>query len=230
KTSDILFDRLSRPYSKDDQEKIKQKYVTKEALIASSIRVKRVVEDMIHHYREHIRPNGFKAQIVCASREAASTYKKWLDELSDYSSGVIFSNEKNDQEVLERYEKPLDEDPLAFLIVCGSLEVGFDAPIKQVIYIDAPLKEHTLLQVIARTNQPYDKKTYGLVVDYYGFTSNLEKTLNMFYPEDIEGVMNHIDDEIPRLQSRHRRVMQFFDHIDIADTERCILVLEPEEV
>ncbi|RIU93434.1 type I restriction endonuclease subunit R [Oceanobacillus picturae] len=243
-TIDTLFDRFFRDYSDEDKERIKQKYVTEEALTASPKRLKTVVPDIIDHYEKHIQPNGFKAQIVSISREAAVAYKKLLDELSDYESAVIISSGHNDKEEMKRYalsraeekemiqrfKKPLEEDRLAFLIVCDKLLTGFDAPIEQVMYLDKPLKEHNLLQAIARTNRTYDKKTHGLIVDYYGVSRFLEEALGIFHEEDIKGAMHHVDEEIPRLQSRHRRVMQFFDYINKSDLEANLKVLEPEDI
>src|SRR5699024_6673148 len=105
-----------------------------------------------------------------------------------------------------------------------------DAPIEQVMYLDKPLKEHNLLQAIARTNRKYDKKSHGLIVDYYGVSNFLEEALGIFHEEDIKGAMHHVDEEIPRLQSRHRRVMEFFDYIRKDDLEANLKVLEPEDV
>src|SRR5699024_8853344 len=243
-TIDTLFDRHFREYSDEDKERIKQKYVTEEAITASRKRIKTVVLDIIEHYERHILPNGFKAQIVTVSREAAAIYKEFLDELSDYESKVIISSGHNDPEFLHRYtlskseekeainrfKQPMEEDSLSFLIICDKLLTGFDAPIEQVMYLDKPLKEHNLLQAIARTNRKYDKKTHGLIVDYYGVSRFLEEALGIFHESDIKGAMHHVDEEIPRLQSRHRRAMQFFDHIPKDNLEANLKVLEPLDV
>lgn len=98
------------------------------------------------------------------------------------------------------------------------------------MYLDKPLKDHNLLQAIARTNRKYDKKTHGLIVDYYGVSSFLEEALGIFREKDIKGALQHVDEEIPRLQSRHRRAMQLFDYIRKDDIESNLRVLEPEEV
>ena len=95
------------------------------------------------------------------------------------------------------------------------LLVGYDVPIVQVMYLDKELREHSLLQAIARVNRPYDKvKTHGLIVDYYGITKNLRKALAMFYEEDIKGVLTPMDKLLSDLNLRHRDVMAFFDDID----------------
>ncbi|HHP5603569.1 TPA: type I restriction endonuclease subunit R [Bacillus paranthracis] len=241
---DELFDRQFREYSEEDRERIKKKYATEQAIISSQKRIKRIVLDMIEHYEKHIQPNGFKAQIVAISREAAVMYKEMLDELSNYESKVIMSAGHNDEEhlqkhhlskdeekdVIARFKKPMSEDKLSFLIVCDKLLTGFDAPIEQVMYLDKPIKEHNLLQAIARTNRTYDKKTYGLIVDYYGVSRFLEQALAIFNKEDVQGALQNIDTEIPRLQSRHRSAMRFFDYISTDNLEACLQVLEPEDV
>src|SRR5699024_10179776 len=236
--------RFFRDYSDEDQERIKQKYVTEEAITASRKRIKAVVLDIIEHYETHILPNGFKAQIVTISREAAAIYKELLDELSDYKSKVIMSSDHNDTDFLKQYtltkaeekdaisrfKQPMEDDSLAFLIVCDKLLTGFDAPIEQVMYLDKPLKEHNLLQAIARTNRTYDKKTYGLIVDYYGVSGFLEEALGVFHEEDIKGALHEIDAEIPRLETRHRTAMRFFDYINKDDLDACVMVLDPEDI
>jgi type I restriction enzyme, R subunit len=241
---DDLFDRKFREYSDEERERIKKRYATEEVLIASPKRIRRIVLDIIEHYENHIKPNGFKAQVVAVTREAAVIYKEMFDELSDYESKVIISGSHNDDErmrkhhlskdeekrVIERFKKPMSEDSLSFIIVCDKLLTGFDAPIEQVMYLDKPLKEHNLLQAIARTNRTYDKKTYGLVVDYYGVSRFLEQALGIFAEQDIKGALQSVDSEIPRLQSRHRRAVRFFDYVRRDDLEGCIQILEPEDV
>lgn len=243
-TLDELFDRKFREYDEDTREEIKKKYANEQAIIASPKRVEQIALDIIHHYETHIEPNGFKAQVVAISREAAVMYKEKLDELSDYESVLVISGSHNDKETMKkfhlssddekkyiaRFKKPMSEDKLAFVIVCDKLLTGFDAPIEQVMYLDKPLKEHTLLQAIARTNRTYDKKDYGLIVDYFGVSRFLEKALDIFTKQDVQGALKPIDSEIPRLQSRHRAVMNYFDYINKSNSEACVQVLEPEDV
>jgi len=243
-TLDQLFDRKFREFDEETRERIKKKYADEEAIIASPKRIEQIVLDIIQHYETHIQPNGFKAQIVAISREAAVTYKEKLDELSDLESMVVYSSGNDDTDrlkqyhlskdeeknIIARFKKPLSEDNLAFLIVCDKLLTGFDAPIEQVMYLDRPLKEHNLLQAIARTNRTYDKKDYGLIVDYFGVSSFLEKALSIFSKQDIQGALMPVESELPRLQTRHRAAMKFFDYIRKDDLEGCLQVLEPEDV
>lgn len=243
-TLDQLFNRKFREYDEKNRERIQKKYATEEAIIASPKRIEQISLDLIEHYETHIKPNGFKAQIVVITREAAAMYKAKLDELSDIESAVVFSGGHNDKEelkqhhltkeeeklIIDRFKKPFNEDPLAILIVCDKLLTGFDAPIEQVMYLDKPLKEHNLLQAIARTNRTYDKKTYGLIIDYFGVSSFLEKALGIFTKQDIKGALHPVDSEIPRLQTRHRKAMSYFDYINKENVEACIQALEPEDV
>ena len=99
------------------------------------------------------------------------------------------------------------------------------------MYLDSPLREHTLLQAIARVNRKADQKTYGLVVDYWGVSQALQEALQIFSPEDVTGAMKPKVDELPRLQSRHQAAIQFFARVrDRNDLQECVAVLEPEDV
>lgn len=239
---DALFDRMFANYEKDDRERIKQKYATTEAITAAPKRIEAICMDIIEHYEQHIAPNGFKAQIVAVNRETAILYKQTLDKLNAPESVVIISVGHNDKDeikqfhlseqqqknYIERFKNP--DDKLQFIIVCDMLLTGFDAPIEQVMYLDKPLREHNLLQAIARVNRTYDGKTYGLIVDYYGVSAFLKQALDVFHEKDIRGVMMPVESEVPRLQSRHRAAMRFFDHVNTDNLEACIKVLEPEDV
>jgi type I restriction enzyme, R subunit len=114
-------------------------------------------------------------------------------------------------------------------VVCDMLLTGFDAPVEQVMYLDAPLREHTLLQAIARVNRTADGKDYGLVVDYWGVALFLEKALSIFSPSDIQGALKPKTDLLPRLESYHRTAMRFFAKIRRDDVEACIRLLDPED-
>jgi len=198
--------------------------------------------DIIKHYEEHIRPNGFKAQIVAATRDIAVGYKETLDRLNGPPSALIISFTNDDPERIARWQWTRDrqkelidsfkQDPpdrLAFIIVCDMLLTGFDAPIEQVMYLDAPLREHTLLQAIARVNRPHEGKTYGLVVDYWGVADNLQDALGIFEAQDIQGALTPLEDQLPRVQVLHRKAKRFFDGIDRGDLDACVAVLEPED-
>jgi type I restriction enzyme R subunit len=114
--------------------------------------------------------------------------------------------------------------PLKILIVCDRLLTGFDAPVEQVMYLDKPLRDHNLLQAIARTNRPLPamKKRTGIVVDYFGVFTNLEKALN--FDESIrEESLIDWDALRATVPGEVARCMELFDGITIADTRECLL-------
>ncbi len=243
-TIDQLFDRVFADRSEDERAVIKRRFATEQAIAGAPRRIEAICLDLIEHFNQFIAPNGFKAQVVATSRHAAVSYKDALDRLHGPESALIMSAGHNDEERLTRWHLGKEEqdrvierfkdhdDPLAMLVVCDMLLTGFDAPVEQVMYLDAPLKEHTLLQAIARVNRPHgDEKTYGLVVDYWGVSANLQEALDIFSTTEIQGALTPNVDELPRLQSRHAAAMRFFQSVaDTSDLDACVRVLEPEDV
>jgi type I restriction enzyme R subunit len=135
----------------------------------------------------------------------------------------------------EVFQNP--HDPLQFLIVCDMLLTGFDAPIVQAMYLDQRMKEHTLLQAVARTNRPFPRKNFGLVVDYVGVGRELAQALAIFDKEDLEGIFT-VDDikrEIIALAEAHKKTMTFFKAVkrNLPPEEliqKCLQILAPEDV
>ncbi len=122
---------------------------------------------------------------------------------------VAVRKESRELNAVENFKRKFnDEHPatgVAFLIVCDMLLTGFDAPIEQVMYIDKKLKEHNLLQAIARVNRTYSNKTVGYVVDYIGLTENLKTALSIYSgkdQKDILGSSKSIEWEVPVRESR----------------------------
>ncbi len=140
---------------------------------------------------------------------------------------------------IERFKKPLPTDdsdkgdPLAFLVVKSMLLTGFDAPIEGVMYLDRPIREAELLQAIARVNRTGHGKTAGILVDYYGVARHLKDALSAYSAEDIEGALQSIEDEIPKLRDRHARVVALFKQRDvdpIEDVEGAVFLLSDERL
>ena len=243
-TIDQLFDRVFADRTDDERAAIKQRFATEQAIAGAPRRIETICLDLIDHFTKFIAPNRFKAQVVATSRHAAVTYKETLDRLNGPESALIMSSGHNDEGRLARWHRSKVEqdllverfkdryDPLAMLVVCDMLLTGFDAPDEQVMYLDAPLREHSLLQAIARVNRPHgDEKTYGLVVDYWGVSAKLQDALAVFSTTEVQGALTPHMDELPRLQTRHAAAMNFFRTvIDTSDLDACIRVLEPEDV
>ncbi len=122
---------------------------------------------------------------------------------------------------------------LAFLIVKSMLLTGFDAPIEGVMYLDRPIREAELLQAIARVNRTGHGKTAGIVVDYYGIAKHLKEALTEYSAEDIDGALQSLADEIPKLRDRHMRVMALFEarNVDpMGDAEAAVVALGDERL
>jgi type I restriction enzyme R subunit len=152
---------------------------------------------------------GYKAFLVAVDREACALYKAELDKhLPEEYSKVVYSPGYNDPPELAKYHLSTEEEKRirkAFrkpdelpkiLIVTEKLLTGFDAPILYCMYLDKPMRDHVLLQAIARVNRPYEdedgrKKPSGFVLDFVGIFDKLEKAL-AFDSQDIEGVVHDI--------------------------------------
>jgi type I restriction enzyme R subunit len=252
KSLDQLFNDLFYDNTEEEKALLKKKYATIETLSKADRRIERIAHDMVEHFNTKIRPNGFKAQIVASDRIRAIKYKEILDKLvgPERSEVVITVNNKDPKEWKERYRRTREEEniikeafndpsnPLEFLIVCDKLLTGFDAPIEQVMYLDQPLKEHTLLQAIARTNRTYPRKNFGLVVDYVGIGIGLAEALVIFEKEDLEGIfgVDDIQKELANLDYWHKKTLKFFEKIDFLKgkpediLQRCMEILKPEDV
>jgi type I restriction enzyme R subunit len=240
-TLDQLFDRVFAQYSAEDRQAIKQRYGNDRAIAAASKRIEVIVLDLLDHYQRYIQPNGFKAQVVAVDRQTAAAYFDAIQRLNGPECALIISGGHNDplaayvlerdkQAVLiERFKDPSDR--LCILVVCDMLLTGFDAPVEQVMYLDSPLSEHTLLQAIARVNRTMDKKDYGLVIDYWGVSEDLQAALQIFTSTDVKGALTPKADELPRLQTRHAATLRFFRKLaDKGDLHACVDALAAEDV
>lgn len=133
---------------------------------------------------------------------------------------------------VENFCKPFDfEDHdkeltgIAFLIVCDMLLTGFDAPVEQVMYIDKKLREHNLLQAIARVNRVSTNKKRGFIVDYIGLANHLTEALSIYSEEDAQDIqsgLKNILSEVPILDERYQRLLQHFRAADVGNIEGFI--------
>jgi len=242
-TIEQIFERVFSSLDQEMKDKLKKQYVTKGKIAEAPSRIKKIAFDIVNHYTAHIEPNGYKAMLVAPSREGAVIYKQELDKLNVPSKIIMTSHlgEKGkDDKLWDEYylsneqrereaEKFKDQkDPTKILIVVDMLLVGYDAPIVQVLYLDQTLKEHNLLQAIARVNRPYDEaKDHGLIVDYCGVTKDLKNALEIFEEQDIQGALIPIDHELDDLRNRHKKAMSHFKGIDRNSIEQIIEHFEP---
>ncbi len=223
--------------NKKELAEIKRQYATPDVLAGAPQRIERIAMDIVEHYSQAIKPNGFKAMIVVETREAADLYKKALDRLINPSLSAVVMTVNRGEEWAEKYAlsdveesaiKDRFNDPkssLNFLIVCDKLLTGFDAPILQAMYLDKRLKEHTLLQAVARTNRTYPRKNFGLIIDYAGLGKELADTLKEFSAEDIEGLFrtDDVERELSDLGDYHKEAVKFFSGISLDGEPKTIL-------
>jgi type I restriction enzyme R subunit len=151
------------------------------------------------------------------------------DGTNEKAAFVAARNEKREKDAVENFKKKFDyEKPdtgIAFLIVCDMLLTGFDAPIEQVMYIDKKLKEHNLLQTIARVNRTYPGKTVGYVVDYIGLTENLKEALSLYSGKDQQDILDtfkSVESEMPVLESRYNQLIQLFTDKGVSQIEKLV--------
>ena len=178
--------------------------------LKSDGRVDAVAKYVAEHFTQNVEPLGYKAFLVAVDRPACAKYKTALDRYlpSDYSA-VVFTGNHNDPAELKKYhidekkEKQIRKDFARFgtqpkiLIVTEKLLTGFDAPLLYAMYLDKPMRDHTLLQAIARVNRPYENevadmvKPHGLVLDFVGLFDKLEKAL-AFDSDEVNAVVRDI--------------------------------------
>jgi type I restriction enzyme R subunit len=237
-TLDRLFDRIFSDKTDEEKAEIQKRYARTQDLAEAQPRINRVALDIVEHFENDL-PAPFKGMVVTTSKEAAIRYKETLDGLNGPESRVIISEGHNDPEHIKQWTPSDSEksqykesfvDPngeVELLIVCDMLLTGFDAPVAQVMYLDKPLREHSLLQAIARVNRPFEEKTHGLIIDYYGVSDELKEALAMFSSQDVERAMVPVEDKQPDLEAARAKAVSFFDDPD--DVEQCVQSLEPDD-
>jgi type I restriction enzyme, R subunit len=179
-------------------------------LMKAPTRMKKIAEYVARHFKENVEPLGFKAFLVAVDREACALYKQALDRfLPEEYSCVVYSPSHNDEELLQEHylqdkaEKQLRKDFTKkgtlpkILIVTEKLLTGYDAPILYCMYLDKPMRDHVLLQAIARVNRPYEDedglvKPCGFVLDFVGIFEKLEQAL-AFDSDVVTSVIQNVD-------------------------------------
>jgi type I restriction enzyme, R subunit len=212
-----------------DRESLTQAAARIAVLVKVPDRIDKICADIAHHYLEKVKPNGFKAMVVTFDQESCLLYHdRLISHLPPDSVDVVISvsgKEREDEryrpykrdrdteeKLLDRYRDP--NDPLQILIVTAKLLTGFDAPILQAMYLDKPMRDHTLLQAITRTNRTYgDKKTHGLIVDYLGVFDDVAKSLQ-FDEEGFRKVVNDVLSLKTKFSAAIQKCLAYFPDVD----------------
>src|SRR6266540_2825844 len=194
----------------EDLNRILDRAVTLKAFLKSEGRIDRVAKFVAEHYRSNVEPLGYKAFLVGVDREACALYKEALDRYlpEDYSR-VVYTSVHNDPPQIKKHHLSEDKEKelrRAFLkpgmlpkilMATEKLLTGFDAPILYCMYLDKPMRDHALLQAIARVNRPYEeegqvRKPSGFVLDFVGIFDRLERAL-AFDSDVVSGVIENLD-------------------------------------
>ena len=223
---DRAFAELTEGLTEAERAELSQK-VNMKAIMYNPSRIRKVCEHIAKHYREKIEPNGYKGQVVVYDRECCLMYKKILDEIMGPDATTIVMDTNNDKEdrykefrrdrdaeakLLDYFREPTS--PLKLVIVTSKLLTGFDAPILQAMYLDKPMKDHTLLQAICRTNRTYDQgKTYGLIVDYIGIFDNVAKALD-FDESTMKRIITNIEEIKKQFPTLMKKCLAYFPGVD----------------
>ena len=201
--------------------------VNMKAIMYNPARIRKVCEHIAKHFQTKIEPNGYKGQVVVYDRECCLMYKAVLDELLGEDATTIVMDTNNDKEdrykkyrrdrdaegkILDVFRDPLS--PLKLVIVTSKLLTGFDAPVLQAMYLDKPMKDHTLLQAICRTNRTYDQgKTHGLIVDYIGIFDDVAKALD-FDETSMRRIITNIEEIKQQMPALMKKCMDYFMGVD----------------
>ena len=187
-----------------------KKSVTLRTFLKSSDRIDNVAQWIAKHFTENVQPLGYKAFIVAVDREACALYKEALNKyLPAEISQVVYTKGLNDSELLKQHQLEKNEETTIrkifvkadsnpqILIVTDKLLTGYDAPVLYCMYLDKPMRDHVLLQAIARVNRPYEdkegrRKPCGLVVDFVGVFKSLKKALS-FDSDEVNAVIEDLD-------------------------------------
>lgn len=237
---DEMFHAMFGDQTEDTRADIRRRYANREAVAEAERRIEMVALDISKHFKSRIKPNGFKAQVVAPSRTTALRYAEHLKKFqlsaypiitTNHNDGPEFNIAKslNEDQVVSEFKDP-DGEP-EVLVVVDKLITGFDAPVEQVLYLDRSIREHTLLQAIARVNRRCSlakkgvtsEKSHGLVVDYCGVSRELESALSSFETADVQGALTELEkDPGPSLAAAADRAESHFPGLDLDNTWDCV--------
>ena len=245
-TLDRLYEAMFGDEPPAVQAQIRRRYANKETVAEAERRIEMIALDIAEHFKAKVRPNGFKAQVVAPSRAAALRYAERLNSFGLRAYPVITAapndgpefkaaRELDQEQVVSAFVDP-EGEPEA-LVVVDMLLTGFDAPVEQALYLDRALREHGLLQAIARVNRRFShqhdgvetEKAYGLVMDYHGVSRDLEEALSTFEWPDVQDTMRKLDeDPAPVVDAAAVQAESHFKGRDLSDTWECVSVFAPD--
>lgn len=248
------YEEITAELTEDERRAVERRVSAWKVFLKHSDRIETLAKDIAKDFREMLDPQGYKAQIVACDKEACVLYYNELMKYFDRSEvAIIFStgnyeegekyelykdHYKEDAErkkLIKQFKRRITEEEqkmgnnLKVFIVCNMLLTGFDAPIEQTMYLDSPLRDHNLLQAIARTNRPYDDKVtklskkFGRIVDYVGVFQNYKEALN-YDPEDI-GEFEDVESLVKTFPQVLEEAFKPFAEIELEDSYECTMAI-----
>lgn len=264
---DLWFGQVTKRLNDAQKADLRNKWSSIKRLTSTDARIKRIALDVNQHFVEGYKNTGFKAMLACNYKKDAIRYQKCFEQFDDLATAVVISapdmregntevDESTDELVISFWNKMMEQygnadeyeetiknkfidGEIDILIVCSKLLTGFDAPRTQVLYIDKELKDHSLLQAIARTNRLYEGKDFGLIVDYRGLISKLDSAMEVysgsgleeFDSADIKGVIVDVMACVGCLREAYSHLCDVFSNINNKeDTEEIELYLADTEI
>ena len=239
-TLDKLFDAIFHQQTEEERGRISRRFANKETIAEAEQRIRMISLDIAEHFKDKVKPNGFKAQVVAPSRTAALRYYQNLNDFGVRAYPIITTSANdgpefqaarglNQDQITNAFVDPAGDPEV--LVVVDMLLTGFDAPVEQVLYLDRALREHGLLQAVARVNRRFShehegvvtEKNYGLVVDYHGVSQNLQEAFESFDWPDVQDTMTPVeDDPTAVIDAAAVRAEAHFDGRDLGDTWDCV--------
>ncbi len=261
---DTWFDRRTRRLSDEQKSDLKRKMSRADEVGRVDQRLMTIAWDIAEHYKDNWRGTGFKAQLATSGKEVALKYRNYLQEEGIRCEVVISGPDtregntdmgESDTPAVESFWRDMmsqhgseeryntnvknrfaDPDGIEILIVVDKLLVGFDEPRNTVLYIDKQLREHNLLQAIARVNRLYEGKSFGYIIDYRGVLGDLNEAMDTYNAlegydlEDVAGTVTDITQVLEELPQHYEQLWAFFNPVDNPrDTEALWRYLEPED-
>ena len=252
------FDLISRELSDEAKRDLQQKWARFERVASSEQRLELIAVDINEHIKKTLKKSGFKAMLATQRKYDAIKYHEIFEEFGEIKSAYVISSNEHEEldgghkeyvakawqdtirgygseEAYLKYVKNefIYGDEIDLLIVVDKLLTGFDAPRASTLYIDKQLKEHNLLQAIARVNRLYDGKDYGYIIDYRGLLGELDQaltnyaSLSGFDPEDITGAVIDVRSEIIKAKTYYTHLDDLFSGVKFKDDlESYVAVLE----
>ena len=252
------FDLISRELGDEAKRDLQQKWARFERVASSEQRLELIAVDINEHIKKSLKKSGFKAMLATQRKYDAIKYHEIFEEFGEIKSAYVISSNEHEEldgghkeyvakawqdtirgygseEAYLKYVKNefIYGDEIDLLIVVDKLLTGFDAPRASTLYIDKQLKEHNLLQAIARVNRLYDGKDYGYIIDYRGLLGELDQaltnyaSLSGFDPEDITGAVIDVRSEIIKAKTYYTHLDDLFSGVKFKDDlESYVAVLE----